>query len=87
MYEKTMECADMIMAPHGPLWQNTFARCNLVLGQKETYVFFYLIAQNILSHSLFHTLTHTHTHTHTQSTNSIQAQLTHAPPMAAHFLY
>ena len=63
MYEKTMECADMIMAPHGPLWQNTFARCNLVLGQKETYVFFYLIAQNILSHSLFHTLTHTHTHT------------------------
>lgn len=55
MYEKTMECADMIMASHGPLWQNTFALCNLVLGRRENYVFFYLITQNIPSHSLFHT--------------------------------
>lgn len=55
MYEKTMECADMIMASHGPLWQNTFALCNSVLGQRENYVFFYLIRQNIPSRSLSHT--------------------------------
>lgn len=54
MDEKTMECADMIMA----LVANTFALCNLVLGERENYVFLCLITQNILCFSHFHTIEH-----------------------------
>lgn len=58
MYEKTMGCADMIMASHGAPVAKTFALCNLDLGQRENDVFFYLITQNAPSRSLLRTVQH-----------------------------
>lgn len=70
MYEKTMECADMIMASRGAPVANTFALCNLVLGQRENDVFFYLITKNAPSLSLLRTVQ--------QSTNANTSKWSHA---------